>query len=321
MPPLAASVVVLGVVALVHLAGLHAAKRFQVTITLTQVVLILAFIAAGLRHAPAVPLDMGLDGAAWREILSAPFAVSLVYVSYAFTGWNAAGYIAGEITAPQRSIPRAVVTAALLVTALYVLLNWAFMRTVPLETLAGRVEVGALSASAMFGRTGTIVMSAIIATVLIATISAMVLGGSRVTYAVMADLPRWRLLGQRAANGVPRNAILAQIVLILLLLLTNAFEKVMLYAGFTLNLMSLLTVLGMMRLRRTLAATHRPYRAWGYPITPLLYVALSVWTLGTLLRQRPLESIGGLGTLALGVAVWWFAHRRVTAVDRVPRES
>ena len=135
--------------------------------------------------------------------------------------------------------------ATLVVTVLYVLLNWAFLRTVPLDTLAGRVEVGALSANAMFGRTGTIVMSAIIATVLIATISAMVLGGSRVTYAVMADLPRWRVLGKRAANGVPRNAIVAQVVLILVLLLTNSFEQVMLYAGFTLNLMSLLAVLGL----------------------------------------------------------------------------
>ena len=85
----------------------------------------------------------------------------------------------------------------------------------------------------------------------------------------------------------------------------------MLYAGFTLNLMSLLAVLGMMRLRWTMASTHRPYRAWGYPVTPLIYVALSVWTLGTLLRERPLESISGLGTLVLGIGVWYIAHRPV----------
>ncbi|HEX4932244.1 MAG TPA: amino acid permease, partial [Gemmatimonadaceae bacterium] len=199
------------------------------------------------------------------------------------------------------------------VTVLYVLLNWSFLRTVPLSELAGRVEVGALSANAMFGRTGTVVMSAIIATVLIATISAMVLGGSRVTYAVMADLPRWRLLGKRAANGVPRNAILLQVVLIVLLLLTNSFEQVMLYAGFTLNLTTLLTILGMVRLRLAHPAAPRPYRAWGYPVTTFVYVALSLWTLGTLLRERPLESISGLGTLVIGMGVWWLAHRPVAA--------
>ena len=203
-------------------------------------------------------------------------------------------------------------------TVLYVLLNWSFLRTVPLADLAGRVEVGALSAQAMFGRTGGVVMSATIATVLIATISAMVLGGSRVTQAVMADLPPGRALGRalgrRATDGVPRNAILAQLALIIALLLTNSFEQVMLYAGFTLNLMSLLTVLGMLRLRLRAPDAPRPYRAWGYPVTPLVYVALSVWTLGTLLRQRPLESISGLGTLALGIAVWWWAQRGARVV-------
>jgi basic amino acid/polyamine antiporter, APA family len=92
-------------------------------------------------------------------------------------------------------------------------------------------------------------------------------------------------------------------------LLTNSFEAVMLYAGFTLNLMSLLTVLGMMRLRATAAATPRPYHAWGYPITPLVYIALSLWTLGTLLMQRPIASLAGLGTVLVGLVVWWVGNR------------
>ncbi len=326
LPSLAASLLVVGLVAVVHLAGLHAAKRFQVAITTTQLVLILAFIAAALRFRNPVSTSMSLDVAAWREIVSAPFAVSLVYVSYAFTGWNAAGYIAGEIAEPQRTIPRALVLGTGLVTALFVGLNWSFLRTVPLATLSGHVEVGALSAAAMFGRTGSVVMSATIATVLVATISAMVLGGSRVTQAVAADLPRWKFLGTRAENGVPRNAIIVQLVLIVALMLTNSFEQVMLYTGFTLNLMSLLTVLGMVRLRWTMRGTHRPYRAWGYPLTPLVYTALSLWALGTLLTERPLESVAGLSTLVIGIAVWWAAHRPMAnqtrtdrAIDATPR--
>ena len=304
VPPLVASLLVLAVVGLVHLADLHTAKRFQLLITGTQLLLIGAFIMAGLSRAPVPPPPSGITGAAWQEIASAPFAVSLVYVSYAFTGWNAAGYIGGELRDPHRTLPRALVSATLLVTGLYLLLNWAFLRTVPLTTLAGTVEVGALSATAIFGATGGRVMSAIIALVLMGTISAMVLGGSRVTQAVAGDLPRWHLLGRRAANGVPRNAILAQLALIMALLLTNSFEQVMLYAGFTLNLMSLITVLGVVRLRRTHPTTHRPYRAWGYPVTPVIYAALSCWTLGTLLRERPVESLAGLGTLLIGVLVW-----------------
>ena len=185
---------VVAVVATVHLAGLHTAKRFQVLITSTQLVLIAAFIVAGLRFTPAVPVRLALDGAAWREIVSPSFAISLVYVSYAFTGWNAAGYIAGEIHAPQRTIPRALVAGTVLVTVLYVLLNWSFLRTVPLADLAGRVEVGALSAQAMFGRTGGVVMSATIATVLIATISA------RVPRALQEVITLGRTLKKRSAD-------------------------------------------------------------------------------------------------------------------------
>lgn len=309
--PRLASLGMLAFVVAVHLAGLHTAKRFQIGITATQLCLVAAFVVAGLTFARPVPLDMGLTGgAAVREVLSAPYAVSLVYVSFAFTGWNAAGYIAGEIVDPERTIPRAVVASTLLVTVLYLLLNFAFLRTVPLAEVAGKVEVGALSARAMFGTWGGQAMSGIIAAVLLASISSMVIGSSRVTQAVAESLPQWRVLGARGADGVPRNAILAQGGLILLLLLTNSFEAVMLYAGFTLNLMSLLTVLGMMRLRHTAAGQPRPYHAWGYPITPLVYVALSLWTLGTLLVQRPAASLAGLGTVVVGVGIWMAGSRR-----------
>jgi basic amino acid/polyamine antiporter, APA family len=311
--PRLSSLAMLAFVVVVHLAGLHAAKRFQIAITATQLFLVAAFIVAGVTFASPVPLDMGLaTGAAAREVLSAPYAVSLVYVSFAFTGWNAAGYIAGEIVAPERTIPRAVVASTLLVTVLYLLLNFAFLRTVPLAEVAGKVEVGALSARAMFGEWGGQAMSGIIAAVLLASISSMVIGSSRVTQAVAESLPQWRVLGARGPDGVPRNAILAQGGLIVVLLLTNSFEAVMLYAGFTLNLMSLLTVLGMMRLRRTAAVMPRPYRAWGYPITPLIYVALSVWTLGTLLMQRPAASLAGLATVLVGLFVWTIGNRTAT---------
>jgi APA family basic amino acid/polyamine antiporter len=311
-----ASLAMLAVVVAVHLADLHLAKRFQVAITATQLCLVAAFIVAGVTFARPVPLDMGFgQGRAVSEMLSAPYAVSLVYVAFAFTGWNAAGYIAGEIVQPERTIPRAVVASTVVVTVLYLLLNYAFLRTVPLAEVAGKVEVGALSARAMLGERGAQVMSGIIAAVLLASISSMVIGSSRVTQAVAESLPQWRILGARGADGVPRNAILAQGGLILVLLLTNSFESVMLYAGFTLNLMSLLTVLGMMRLRRTAGAAARPYHAWGYPVTPLVYAALSVWTLGTLLMQRPAASLAGLATVVVGYVIWVVGNR--TATSRV----
>jgi APA family basic amino acid/polyamine antiporter len=307
--PLAGSLAVLALVILVHAADLRVARRFQVAITTVELLLILGFITAGTLYGRPEPIDFAPSPSAWLDVTSSAFAVSLIYVSYAFSGWNAAGYVAGEIRNPERVLPRAVVIGTALVTLLYVLLNWTFLRTVPLDRLAGVVEVGALSASSMFGPAGGKVMSAVIATLLVATISGMVLAGSRVTQAVASALPRLGWIAARTGRGVPRNAVLVQAGLTAALLLTGSFERVMAYAGFTLNLMTLLTVVGLFRLRRREPDLPRPFRVWGYPVVPALFVLLSVWTLGFVLRERPAEALAGLVTLASGLAVYRLARR------------
>jgi APA family basic amino acid/polyamine antiporter len=163
-------------------------------------------------------------------------------------------------------------------------------------------------------------MSAVIATLLVATISGMVLAGSRVTQAVASALPRLGWIAARTGRGVPRNAVLVQAGLTAALLLTNSFERVMAYAGFTLNLMTLLTVVGLFRLRRREPDLPRPFRVWGYPVVPALFVLLSVWTLGFVLRERPAEALAGLVTLASGLVVYRLARRGGTdsgALQRV----
>jgi APA family basic amino acid/polyamine antiporter len=309
LPPLAGSLVVLAIVVTIHVSDLRLARRFQVAVTTLELVLITGFVVAGLRYPRPEPISFAPTTAALGEMVAPSFAVSLIYVSYAFSGWNAAGYVAGEISRPQQVIPRALAAGTAVVTLFYLLLNWTFLRTVSLGDLAGTVEVGALSATRMFGPVGGALMSAVIAALLVATISAMVLAGSRVTQAVFADLPTLDVLGKRAENGVPRNAILVQLALILGLLLSGSFERVMAYAGFTLNLMTLLTVTGLYLLRRREPDLARPYLVWGYPVTPLIFVLVSLWTLGFVLAERPLESVAGLGTLVLGTAIYLAAHR------------
>jgi APA family basic amino acid/polyamine antiporter len=152
-------------------------------------------------------------------------------------------------------------------------------------------------------------MSGIFALVLVATVSAMVLAGSRVTEAVVGDLAAFARVGGRTASGVPRNSILLQVTITLLLLLTNSVERVMTYAGFTLNLASLAAVVGVWVLRRREPELARPYRAWGYPWTLLFFVVASVWTLGFVLAERPVASLAGLGTLLLGAVIYWLDRR------------
>ncbi len=310
--PLPASLVLVGAAALLHATNLTAGRRVQVALTVANLLLIVGFVAAGLaRGGQPVPLAPTPD--AWREVASPAFAVSLVYVGYAYTGWNAAGYVAGEVRDPRRAVPLAAALGTGLVAWCYLLLNYTFLRLAPLADLEGVVEVGALAARHAFGPAGATVVSATIALLLVATVSAMVLAGSRVTQAVAGGMQRAGVLSARTAGGTPRNAVFAQAALVALLLLTNSFERVMAYTGFTLTLTSLLAVVGLLVLRVREPALPRPYRAWGYPVTPLVYVAVSLWTLGFVLAERPRESLLGLATVLAGVPVWWGLRDRPSA--------
>lgn len=301
--PLPASLALVAAAALLHASALTLGRRVQVALVATNVLLIVGFVAAGLARG-AQPVPVVPDAAAWREVASPAFAVSLIFVSYAYTGWNAAGYVAGEVRDPQRTVPRAALVGVGLVTVLYTLLNYTFLRLVPVPDLAGVVEIGALAAARAFGRAGGVLVAATIALLLVATVSGMVLAGSRVTEAVAAGMARSGALSSRTAAGVPRNAVLAQAALVAALLLTNSFERVIAYTGFTLTLMSLLTVVGLLVLRRREPALPRPYRTWGYPAAPLFYIALSFLTLAFVLAERPRESLLGLATVLAGIPVW-----------------
>ncbi len=307
--PLVSALAVVLLVVAIQLGGLKLGRRFQVVITGLTLVILIAFIVTGLLYPAPQPISLAPSAFALGELMSPAYAVSLIYVSYAFLGWNAAGFIAGEVKDPGRTLPRVFVIATLGVTLLYLLLNWTFLRTVPFPEIPGTVEIGARSAEAMYGPVGGKLMSGAIALLLVATISAMVLGGSRVTEAVFAGLPALRGLGTRAANGVPRNATLAQLVFIILLLLTDSFGQVMTYAGFTMSLMMVLVVIGVMVLRVRQPLLARPFRMWGYPLTPILFILLNLWSLGFTVAGRPLATLAGFVTLALGGVAYHLATR------------
>jgi APA family basic amino acid/polyamine antiporter len=308
--PMLATVIVLVLVSLVHFTGVSRARIFQLTTTSTTIVIIAAFIVTGLFIGPREPLSFAPSAASRTEITSAPFAISLIYVVYAYTGWNAIGYVAGEIRDPQRTIPRAVVGAVTLVAVIYLLLHFVFLRTVPLDALRGTVEVGALSGSRILGDIGGRAMSAIIALVLVATISGFLLAGSRVTQAVGEGVSGLGWLGARGADGVPRRALSLQLALIALLIATASFEAVMAYAGIVLNLMNLLAVAGLMKLRRSAPELARPFKTPWYPFTPLLFAALSCWMIVFVIWQRPSVILAAVGTLVVGGALFRWLERR-----------
>ena len=301
----AATLGVIALVATVHWVHVHGARLFQVATSAVTIGVIVVFVTLGFAIGPVEPISFVPTLAAWREITAPDFAISLIYVVYAYHGWNAVGYVAGEIRDPQRVIPRAVVGAVLLVGTLYLLLHVVFLRTTPIDALRGTVEVAALSATRILGPVGGKLMSGMIAAVLVATVSGFLLAGSRVTQAVTAGTRRLAWAGVRSGDGVPRRALAVQIGIALLLIATSTFEQVVAYAGVVLNLMNLLAVLGVMRLRRTAPDLPRPFRVPLYPFVPLGFAAISCWMIGFTISQRPGVLLSAVGTLVLGT----FLHR------------
>lgn len=298
--PVALSCAVVVLVALAHLRNLRFGSAFQNVFTLFKVVLILVFIAAAWLSPAPRQIDFAPRAGDLGVVLGSPFAISLLYVMFAYSGWNAATYITGEVARPAVNVPRSLALGTGLVLVLYVGLNWAFLVAAPVSELAGQVEVGHVAAARIFGDAGGQLMSAMLCLALVSTISAMTWAGPRVTQVMGQDFPFFRAFAKTHEGGSPRRAVVLQTGLALVMLLTATFEIILVYAQFTLVLCSFLTVLGVFWLRYREPDLPRPYRTWGYPVTPLLFLVISLLTLGHTLLDRPFESLAGLATLAVG---------------------
>jgi basic amino acid/polyamine antiporter, APA family len=309
-PPLMLGIAVVWAVAGVHLFGIRQGSAFQNVSTFIKLGLIAALILAGLTVANPQPVSFLPSPRDLGYMSGAPFAIGLVFVLYSYSGWNAATYIAGEIRDPQRNLPYAIITSLLIVLALYVVLNAVFLYSTPMEAMAGKVEVGLIAGRHIFGESGGRIVAALICLGLISSISAMTWIGPRVSMTMGEDIPALRSFSVKNANGVPVAAILFQTVITSLLLLTRKFEAVLEFIQFSLTFCSFLTVLGVIVLRYTHPELHRPYRTWGYPVTPLLFLAVTLFTMYYLLTDRPWQSLGSVAVLVTGIAIYFISHRQ-----------
>jgi basic amino acid/polyamine antiporter, APA family len=311
--PVVLSFVVIWIVALFHLSNLRVGSVFQNLWTLVKLLLIAALIAAGLLVYPKQPITFLPRPGDTMSIFSGPFAVALVFVMYSYSGWNAASYITGEIKTPEKNVPLSLLAGTLLVIAAYVFLNAIFLATTPQEEMRGQIEVGLIAGKHIFGPDGGRIVGAIICLGLISTISSMTWIGPRVTMSMGEDHWLLRLLGRKNRYGVPTNAMIVQLLIVNLLLLTGKFERVVVYIQFSLLLCSLLTVLGVMVSRMMHPEIARPYRVWAYPLPPILFAAITIWMMLYLLRSNTTESLAGLATTALGLLLYFCAGKRRTS--------
>src|SRR3989442_1954265 len=306
--PVLLSFAIVWAVALFHLGNLRLGGVFQNLWTIVKLLLIRALITAGFIVEPKQRITFLPQAGDTMSIFSGAFAVALVYVMYSYSGWNASSYIIGEVKRPERNVPRSLLVGTLIVLAAYVLLNAIFLATTPQEEMRGQLEVGLIAGKHIFGENGGRIVGAAICLGLISAISSMTWIGPRVTMSMGEDHWLLRFLGRKNSEGVPVNAVTAQLLIVNLLLSTRSFELVVIYIQFALLLCSLLTVIGVVVLRMARPEIARPYRVWFYPIPPIVFAAITVWMMVYLLRSKTTESIARVGTAIAGFLLYFCAR-------------
>jgi basic amino acid/polyamine antiporter, APA family len=299
----AALALILGMSAL-H--GLHVrwGSGVQNAFATGKALLVAGFIVAGLAWAHWADLEPEGAPPLGDTLLSPAFAVGLIFVSFAYSGWNAAAYVAGEVARPERTLPVALLVGTLAVTALYLGLNLVFLLAAPHAALAGQVEVGHVAAVHLFGERAGRVLSIVIGVGLVSTVGALIMTGPRVYEAMGADHHRLRVLSWRTERSGPMIAIALQAALAIVMVLTATFEALLTYMGVVLSLFAGLTVAGVFILRWREPHLTRPYRTWGYPFTPVAFIALMAWMVVHTLVERPAVALAAGATLLVGTGLY-----------------
>jgi len=289
--------------ALLHGVRVRVGVAFQVAAVGIELALIAAFLVLGAWALPAPhPIALSSPG------VPAPgaFAVALVWVSFAYSGWNAAIYVAGELRDPERDITRALLLGTVLVTALYVALNAVFLAAAPPAALAGAANVAAVAAQAIGGPRLRVAVSLLVALALFASLSGMMLAGPRV-YARMAEdgyLPRLVAAG----GDAPAAAVGLQAGLAVVVVWVATLAELLSYIGFTLGLSAAATVASLIALRRREGPARLPVP--GYPVTPAAFIVVTLAISGFLVAHQPREALLGLLTVASGLPMYWLRPRR-----------
>jgi basic amino acid/polyamine antiporter, APA family len=309
-PPMTLAVGMVWLVSLIQLSGVKHSSTFQLVSTILKVILIVAFLLAGFVVGTPQQVSFAPTAASFSQILSAPFAISLVFVMYSFSGWNAATYIIGEMDSPQQSLPRALLAGTLIVMVLYVALNAVFLHTAPMDKLAGQLDVASISGRYIFGEVGGRIVAAMICIGLVSSISAMMWIGPRVMMTMGEDIPAIGFFSRKSRNGAPAYAILFQLAAATVMMLTRSFEAVLDFIQFSLLFCSFFTVLGVIKLRITNPELPRPYRAWGYPLTPVVFLLVTGFMMYYLLTERPLQALLGMLIMISGLLIYAIFHRR-----------
>ena len=302
----AAMIAVLG---LINYVGVRSGNMVNVLTTTAKVsalaaLPIMALVAARVQPAylPLVPADLARPQAA--------FGVAMIAVLWTYEAWYFVTYASGEIKEPQRNIPRALIAGILILMSIYVLVNVAYLHALTIEEMKGTTRIAERAATALIGPPGATFIALTVVVSTFGNNGAALLAGSRLLFAMASDgvfFPAARRVHPRYRT--PHIAIVALTIWSAILALSGTYEQLFTYVMFASILFSVAAGAALFRLRRTMPDRPRPYRTWGYPIVPAIFILGSLAFVVNTLIERPTESLLGLGLLALGLPAYWYWSR------------
>ncbi len=312
--------VIIAAITVPNLLGHRHSAWTQNLTTVLKFGLFVALIVAGFLFGKGRLANIA-GGQPIRDVDFETAMTQLFYVMFAYSGWNAAGYLAGEIRDPGRTLPRSLLLGAGLVIALYVGLNLIFAYAVPLAdvTFDNAEHVPQLAVEHLFGPRASSVFSIVLGLTFLATVSAFVITGPRIYYAMAQDGLFPAIAKRVSAKGqVPTYAMMLQSACAIIILFVTDFQNLYQYASVGLSLFALLFISAVYVLRWRRPELPRPFRVPGYPLVPAIFLLVTVFMAVFAFRQWPKPSIYSLGSICLGIPVYylWSAVHRRTETQR-----
>lgn len=313
----AIAAVIILVFTLVHLLGSGPSARAQNLTTMAKIAVLALFAAGGLIFGRGSFTHVG--AATDAHVSFGVLGISLVYVMFSYTGWNAATYLAGEVRDAPRTLPRAILLGCSSVLVLYLVLNVVYAYALPVHevralTHAQLDAIAATVAERLFGPWVSRPLSGAIGVGLLASVSAFILTGPRVYYAMARSGHFPAAAGRVTTAGVPAVAILSQAGCALLFLITGSFKNILTYAGVGLSLSAFFVILSLFVLRVRRPEMPRPFRTPGYPVVPLLFLLSIAWMIVFAFRNEPFWSSVSIGSILLGAPLYWLWQQSATRV-------
>lgn len=301
-------------VSAIHWFGVKTGGRAQTILTAIKLSLIGFFCIA-----PIFLAGKNLSGISFLPsardfslIISPGFAVSLVFVVYAYTGWNASAYIAGNLENPNRNLPLSLVMGTLAVVVIYLALNGTFLYSATFSELNGQNDIGNVVARKLFGDQTGIIFSGLFSFALLSTLSAMTIAGPRVTEAMGEDYPPLKSFSVKNKFNMPYLAILGQGVWAIFLVLVSSFKEIIQYISISLSIFSMVTVLGIFVLRKKYRKEDRPYQLPLFPFPPILFVLCTSWMIYYVASDDPYIILYSVATMVPGLLLYLIVskHKR-----------